>query len=61
MNGSSQFQAPRLAPVIIPLLAVLLVWGVLHVIGNVAARQDPPAACQIFGGHWGIWSGWSCG
>lgn len=50
-----------LGPVIIVGLFMVFIWAGLHVMQNIDARDYPPAACQLFGGHWGIWSGWSCG
>lgn len=40
--------------------AVLLALAVWHVGGNLLARNSPPAACQVFGGHWSLVSGWRC-
>jgi hypothetical protein len=39
-------------------LAVLLA-GV-RVADNIQSKGSPPAACQLFGGHWSLWAGWSC-
>lgn len=36
-------------------------YGVFHVGMNMVHRGSPPPACQIWGGTWGIWSGWNCG
>lgn len=32
-----------------------------HVVPALAAKDNLPIACQMAGGHWSIWSGWSCG
>lgn len=47
--------------VIYAILLALIVLGGLWVIHNELARSNPPAACQLFGGQWSIWSGWRCG
>jgi hypothetical protein len=43
-------------------IAVILVaiWATYNVASNEAVKNDPPAACQLMGGHWNIWDGWSC-
>jgi hypothetical protein len=40
------------------LAAVFIAW---HVVPALAAKDNPPLACQLAGGHWSIWSGWQCG
>lgn len=42
------------------LIGLVIMWGVVHVVNAVGVRNDPPAACQLLGGSWNIWSGWSC-
>jgi len=46
------------------LIAVLIVLAVLlagvRVADNIQSKGSPPAACQLFGGHWSLWGGWSC-
>lgn len=42
-------------------VAVLLALGLWHEAGVLASRDSPPAACQEFGGQWGIFTGWHCG
>lgn len=32
-----------------------------HVIPALAVRDNPPLACQLAGGTWNPWDGWSCG
>jgi hypothetical protein len=54
--------APRfklVAIVALLLLAALFIGG--HVIPALQTQNTPPAACQLLGGHWSIWSGWNCG
>ena len=48
-------------PVLRVILIILLVLGGLRIIGNEMSRNNPPAACQVFGGQWSVWSGWRCG
>jgi len=40
------------------ILALLL--GGLRLWDNWNARQSPPIACQLLGGHWNLWDGWKC-
>lgn len=40
------------------LAALFAAW---HVIPALAAKDSPPLACQLAGGTWSLWSGWSCG
>ena len=42
-------------------LAVLLALGLWHVYENYQSKDNPPASCQLLGGHWDIWNGWQCG
>lgn len=49
--------AYALAAILLVLL-LLAVW--VKVDGNLADRSSPPAACQLLGGSWSWWSGWSC-
>lgn len=53
-----QFPWPR---VIIPVVTVLLVLGAVKVTADLAAKPDPPVACQLLGGQWTLWGGWQCG
>lgn len=41
-------------------LVIAAVWAIFHVMGNLNAKPNPPAACQLWGGHWTLWSGWRC-
>jgi len=42
-------------------LVILLTLVVaFHVGAAELARGNPPLACQLDGGTWNIWSGWSC-
>jgi hypothetical protein len=36
-------------------------WFAAHVMGAALTRDNPPAACQVLGGTWSAWNGWSCG
>jgi hypothetical protein len=40
------------------LAALIAAW---HVLPALAAKDTPPAACQLFGGEWNLWNGWNCG
>lgn len=40
------------------LAALFIAW---HVVPALAAKDSPPIACQLSGGQWSLWSGWSCG
>jgi hypothetical protein len=42
-------------------IVVLAIAAFVRYGDNELARQDPPAACQVFGGSWSAWSGWTCG
>jgi len=46
------------------IIGVLVALAVIFITGkigdNMTYRNDPPAACQILGGHWNIWDGWQC-
>jgi hypothetical protein len=40
------------------ILAALFVgW---HVVPALMAKDNAPIACQLDGGTWSVWSGWSC-
>ena len=47
------------------LLAVLMLIGAVvigfHVVPAWLAHDNPPLACQLAGGHWDLWNGWTCG
>jgi hypothetical protein len=43
--------------VLLILVGLFLAW---HVVPALSSRDNPPASCQILGGHWNPWSGWSC-
>ncbi len=49
----------RLAVVIITVLAVM--WVLARIAGNEQVKDSPPPACQLLGGQWDIWDGWTCG
>jgi hypothetical protein len=34
---------------------------IVRVGGNMLSHANPPATCQLLGGSWSWWSGWSCG
>jgi len=42
-------------------LVLMAVYACLRMADNELHRSAPPPACQLLGGSWGIWSGWSCG
>ena len=42
-------------------VAALLLWAGYHVLEAEVTKGTPPAACQLLGGTWDIWSGWRCG
>lgn len=42
------------------LFVLILIWIGFHVIPAWIARDNPPLTCQILGGHWNLWSGWTC-
>lgn len=42
------------------LILVFCLYATGRVFLNCEARGQAPAACQLMGGHWGIWSGWDC-
>ncbi len=41
-------------------LVLLGLWAGYRVLHAEAVKGNPPAACQILGGQWSIWSGWQC-
>jgi len=68
LNG--QCPAPPLAHVrpdhnlrtvlILIAVAVLALYGFIHVASAEASKSSPPAACQLLGGSWNFWDGWTC-
>jgi hypothetical protein len=44
--------------------AVVIIWVALwaghHVYSAEMNKPYPPPACQLFGGSWNVWDGWSC-
>lgn len=40
------------------LACLFVVWHVGHA---AMTRNAPPAACELVGGHWDVWNGWTCG
>lgn len=32
-----------------------------HLVSAQISKPNPPAACQLWGGSWNFWNGWSCG
>jgi hypothetical protein len=42
------------------LVILLSLYAGSRVYGNLETRDQVPAACQLMGGKWGIWSGWDC-
>lgn len=47
--------------VVIGIVVVLLALFAWARVQNLEARDNPPVACQLLGGSWSLWSGWSCG
>jgi hypothetical protein len=43
------------------LIALAVLAGGVRLWDNITSKPNPPAACQLFGGQWTIWGGWSCG
>jgi hypothetical protein len=39
------------------LIALFVAW---HVVPALVVKDDPPLACQLDGGQWSIWTGWTC-
>lgn len=39
------------------LAAIFTGW---HVIPALAVKDNPPIACQLAGGRWNPWDGWTC-
>lgn len=46
-----------LGRVVVILIALFIGW---HVVPALTARDNPPLACQVDGGHWDPWNGWTC-
>ena len=47
-------------PWIVLIVILLVIFAFLRLSGNEASKNNPPASCQLFGGHWTIWNGWQC-
>jgi hypothetical protein len=45
---------------VIAAVILLAAYGVIRITTNEAAKNNPPAACQLLGGTWNIWNGWQC-
>jgi hypothetical protein len=43
------------------IIIVIAIAAGIHIYGNYQNRYNPPASCQLLGGHWDIWGGWQCG
>jgi hypothetical protein len=45
-------------------LAILMACTVLFILGHIVraelTKDYPPVSCQVFGGTWDIYNGWSC-
>ena len=39
---------------------ILGLYGCARIYINEQAKNNPPASCQLLGGHWDIWKGWRC-
>lgn len=50
-----------LAIVAVCLVSLWVLEAGVRVLHDEAVRNDPPPACQLLGGSWSIWSGWTCG
>lgn len=46
---------------IIVMAAVLTLIIGARVLTNIEARPYPPLTCQLLGGSWDLWNGWTCG
>ena len=47
--------------VFISFLAVIVaLYGIVHVANAQVTKNNPPAACQLLGGSWNFWDGWTC-
>jgi len=47
---------------IIALLAILAgLWIAYHPYHAETTKNQPPVACELFGGQWDLWHGWTCG
>jgi hypothetical protein len=42
-------------------IGIILAVAVLYMGHNVMMKNDPPAACQLIGGNWSVFTGWHCG
>jgi hypothetical protein len=42
------------------LVIAVAVFVIAHVASAETSKDNPPAACQLSGGHWDIWNGWRC-
>lgn len=40
---------------------LILIWAGFHVIPAFLVRDNPPVSCQVLGGTWNLWTGWTCG
>jgi hypothetical protein len=50
----------RKAVIIAVIITLAAIWAFYKIESNEAVKNSPPAACQLLGGHWSIWDGWSC-
>jgi hypothetical protein len=50
----------RANPWITLAIVLLFLFALIHVATNEAAKNSPPAACQLLGGTWNFWDGWHC-
>jgi hypothetical protein len=51
----------KLLKAVLLVVAVVVVLEVVwHVVPALAAKDSPPAACQLLGGQWSVWTGWTC-
>jgi hypothetical protein len=50
----------NLRTIIIIIVIILGVLGVFKFAHNVSVKNKPPIACELFGGNWNIFDGWSC-
>jgi hypothetical protein len=42
-------------------LIVALLFAGYHVWHAESTKSSAPVSCQLLGGHWDIWNGWTCG
>ena len=41
-------------------LFIVTVIVIVHVSHAESVKNNPPVACQVLGGSWNAWNGWTC-